>query len=208
MDIKFTQEKRGEIERIQREFRDQLSESKILKLSSTAINGVLKSSRTRLKKQVSLEYNITKKYMDRLIKVDPYSTPSSLWGGIQLNVGVLPLIAFKPKQRGSSVYFSTRKGKPAYMRNSFITTVRGTGGGGPHEGVFSRGHYDKNFIPGRETTRTGKVRITQIMGVSAFTMGTNKTIAHDVSNYMGDEVMKRVHGILTDRVKKIANQNK
>lgn len=96
------------------------------------------------------------------------------------------------------------------MRNSFIATVCGVGGGGNHKGAFSRGKYEKGkgFVPGKERTDSGKVRITQLMGVSAFGMGVYKTVSQDVKEYMGREVTARVHGILTSRVNRIAAKNK
>ncbi len=91
------------------------------------------------------------------------------------------------------------------IRSAFIATMANG-----HVGVFSRGRYIKRtgFVPGREKTDRGKVRITELFTASPFTMGVNKEVAQDVQQFMGNEVTARVHGILTARVAKIAAQNR
>lgn len=213
MQLTITTEKRGEIEQIQRDFRRYLSEQEILRASSTAINGVLKRTQNRIRKLVSKEYNVSSKYMRRWVKIDPYSTPYSMWGGIQASTMPIPLIAFPAKQRGSTVVVTMHRGRPSPIPHAFIATVRGRGGGGPHTGVFSRGRYTKSGFyyytkaerrkGGVGRTATGKVRITQRMGTSPISMTMDDRIKNDITQYMSSEVTARVHGILTSRVKKI-----
>lgn len=208
MEIKFVQEKRGEIERIQREFRKELSEKAILQGTSTAINGILKRTDKRLKKRVQEQYAVSNKYWERSTVIGPWSRPSTLYGGIKVNTARLPLIAFDARQAGSAVSVAIHKGKPKLIRKSFIATVPATNKSGiavnSHTGVFSRGHYEKSgFVYGRERTASGKVRITQRVGPSAFTMATRRSVAEDIHQYMGNEISARVHGILTSRVQKI-----
>lgn len=213
MKIQFVQEKRGEVERIQKEFRGKLSDKAILQATSTAINGVLRRAKSRLKRRVMEEYTISGMYWDRTVQVKPWSSPSTLYGGISINNARLPLIAFNPKQNGSAISVAIHKGKVKHIRNSFIATVPATSKSGAvvntHTGVFSRGHYQgKSFIYARERTGSGKIRITQRMGPSTFTMATRQAVADDVHQYMGNEIAARVHGILTSRVNKIALTNK
>lgn len=204
MKIQFTQEKRGEIERIQREFRDQLSPNEILRATAQGINSALTRSISRINKQVKEEYNIKQKYLSRVAAVSPKANSSTLWGGIKINEAKLPIFAFRPKQTGSSISVAIHKGKSVTIRNSFIATMDNG-----HTGVFSRGQYTKKtgFVPGREKTAKGKVRITEMFTASPFTMGVSKSVAENVQQFMGAEVSARVEGILRSRVDKIARAN-
>lgn len=205
MKIQFTQESRGEIERIQRDFSNQLSENEILRGTASGINSALSRSISRINKQVKAEYNITQKYLSRMAVVSPKANSRTLYGSIKINDNKLPLIAFKAKQKASSISLSIHKGKSVTMRNAFITTMKSG-----HKGVFSRGQYDKKggFTPGHEKTSKGKVRITQMVGPSVFAMGVNKAIAQDVQEFMSKDVAARVEGILKSKVDKIVAQNK
>ena len=86
----------------------------------------------------------------------------------RLNESRLPIIAFKPKQSGSSISVAIHKGKTTMIRHAFVATMASG-----HKGVFSRGRYQKRvgFVPGREKTASGKIRITELMTASPFTMG-------------------------------------
>lgn len=205
MKIEFTQEKRGEIERIQREFRNNLSPNEILRATAQGINSALSRSIPRINKRVKAGYNIKQKYLSRVAAVSPKANSTALWGGIKINENRLPVFAFKPKQTGSAISVVIHKGKTVAIRNAFIATMANG-----HVGVFSRGRYIKRtgFVPGREKTATGKVRITELFTASPFTMGVSKEVAQDVQQFMGNEVTARVHGILTSRVNKITAQNR
>ncbi|MDR2448703.1 MAG: phage tail protein [Prevotellaceae bacterium] len=202
MKIYFTTEKKGEIERIMRQFEKQLSRQEILKSAAQGINSALARSIPRVNKQVKKEYNISQKYLSRMAEVRPKANSYNLYGGIHINDKRLPLIAFKPKQRGSSISVSIHKGKTITIRDSFIATM--TSG---HTGVFSRGLYDKkDFITERKKTASGKIRITQIHSSSVFGMGISRGVAYDVQTFMGAEAVARVEGILRSKVEKIAKK--
>ena len=96
------------------------------------------------------------------------------------------------------------KGKTTMIRHAFVATMSSG-----HKGVFSRGRYQKRigFVPGREKTASGKLRITELMTASPFTMGISPDVRTDVAEFMGNEVTARVHGILTSCVNKIAAKN-
>lgn len=214
MNLQIVQEKRGEIERIQREFASQLSRGEILKSTAQAINGVLARSIPKINKGIKGEYNITQKYLSRQAKVKPKANSSSLWGGIEVNAMKLPVISFKPKQSNSAISVAYHKGASTVVRDSFIARVQGTkskagAGGGDHIGVFSRGHYEKGkpgFKYGKEKTPTGKVRITQRMGPSVFGMARHKDVADSIVAFMGAESVARLRGILQSKVDKIASK--
>lgn len=145
MEIKITQEKRGEVERIQNEFRSKLSPNEILRGTAQGINKTLSDAVPLIKKSIKERYNINKKYLNRQIKVSPKAKPSRLWGGIKVNQHRIPIIAFNPKQSGSHISVAIRKGKTTMIRHAFIATM--TSG---HEGVFARGEYQgKNFVRGK-----------------------------------------------------------
>lgn len=205
MKIEFTQEKRGEIERIQREFRNSLSPNEILRATAQGINSALSRSIPRINKRVKAGYNIKQKYLSRVATVSPKASSVALWGGIKINQNRLPVFAFKPKQIGLAISVAIHKGKTVAIRNAFVATMANG-----HMGVFSRGRYIKRtgFVPGREKTATGKIRITELYTASPFTMGVSKEVAQDVQQFMGNEVTARVHGILTSRVNKITAQHK
>lgn len=204
MDIKITQEKRGEVERIQKEFRSKLSENEILRGTAQGINSALSKSVPRINKQIKAKYNITQKYLSRQAVVSPKANSNNLYGGIKINENKLPIIAYKPKQTGGSISVAIHKGKTVLIRNAFIATMASG-----HKGVFARGRYQKRtgFVPGREKTASGKIRITELLTASPFTMGISQDVARDVQEFMGNEVSARVHGILTSRVNKIAAKN-
>ena len=204
MDIKITQEKRGEIERIQDEFRSKLSKNEILRGTAQGINSSLSRSIPKINKEIKAKYNIAQKHLSKKAVLAPKANSNSLWGAIRIKTGNLPIMAFKPKQTGGSISVSIHKGKPVLIRNSFIATMPGG-----HKGVYSRGKYVKRsgFIPGRERTISGKMRITELLTTSPFAMGVSKGVRNDVAEFMGNEVAARVHGILTSRVNKIAAQN-
>lgn len=200
MEIKITQEKRGEIERIQNEFRNKLSSNEILRGTAQGINSALSRSLPRINKRIKERYNITQKYLSRQAVVSPKASVNNLYGGIKINENRVPLIAFRPKQSGASISVAIHKGKTVLVRNAFVATM-----GNGHTGVYARGRYQKRtgFVPGREKTASGKIRITQLMTASPFTMGISPDVRTDVADYMGNEVTARVHGILTSRVAKI-----
>ena len=157
MEIKITQEKRGEVERIQNEFRSKLSPNEILRGTAQGVNSALTRSIPRINKRIKERYNISQKYLSRQAVVSPKANSGSLYGGIKINESRLPIIAFKPKQSGSSISVAIHKGKTTMIRHAFVATMASG-----HKGVFSRGRYQKRvgFVPGREKTASGKIRIT------------------------------------------------
>lgn len=64
MEIRITQEKRGEIERIQNEFRNKLSPNEILRGTAQGINSALSRSVPRINKRIKERYNIIKKSLE------------------------------------------------------------------------------------------------------------------------------------------------
>ena len=156
MEIKITQEKRDEVERIQKEFRSKLSPNEILRGTAQGVNSALTRSIPRINKRIKERYNISQKYLSRQAVVSPKANSGSLYGGIKINENRLPVIAFKPKQSGSSISVAIHKGKTTMIRHAFVATMSSG-----HKGVFSRGRYQKRigFVPGREKTASGKIRI-------------------------------------------------
>ena len=185
MEIKITQEKRGEVERIQNEFRSKLSPNEILRGTAQGINKTLSDAVPLIKKSIKERYNINKKYLNRQIKVSPKAKPSRLWGGIKVNQHRIPIIAFNPKQSGSHISVAIRKGKTTMIRHAFIATM--TSG---HEGVFAKGWL-----------------ITELLTTSSFRMSLAPDIRPKVSRFIGNEVTARIHEKLTSRVNKIAAKN-
>lgn len=205
MELKITQEKRGEVERIQNEFRKKLSTNEILRGTAQGINSALSRSTPRINRGIKAKYNITQKHLSRRVVVSPKATSNSLYGGIKIDESRLPLYAFRPRQSGSSISVAIHKGKTVMVRNAFIATMASG-----HTGVYARGKYTKRtgFIPGREKTLSGKIRISELLTASPFKMGISPEVAQDVKEHMGNEVTARVHGILTSRVNRIAAKNK
>ena len=202
MKIVFTEEKRGEIQRIQQQFKNQLSEAQIKQGTASAINDVMKRSISKINKGIKKEYNITAKYLSRIAVVSPKANQNALYAGIKLRYIPIPIIGFKPKQIGSSISVTIKKGKKAIVREAFIATMLSG-----HIGVYARGHYErKGFVHGKENTSKGKMRITEIQTASPFTMGTSQTVVSEVQSFMGSEVLKRVEGILQSKVNKIAKK--
>jgi hypothetical protein len=167
-----------------------------------AIKGVMKSAISKINKAVRKGYNMNAKYLKRFAKVSPMAKQNSLYAGITLRSAPIPMIGFKPKQKGSNISVTIKKGKKEVFRKAFIATMN-TG----HTGVYARGHYEKRkFKPGKKFTKNGKVLITELNSASSFTMGTSQKVASEVRSFMGTEVLKRVEGILKSKVDKIAGK--
>jgi hypothetical protein len=201
MKITFTEDKRGEIRRIQQQFRSQLSEAQIKKGTAQAINAVMQRSISKINKGVKKGYNISAKYLSRMAAVSPKAKQNALYAGIRLRYVPVPIIGFKPKQAESAISVVIRKGKKVTVRTSFIATMNSG-----HTGIYARGKYKKSgFVYGKDKTSTGKTRITEIQTASPFTMGTSKFVVSEIQSFMGPEVLKRVEGILRSKVDKITN---
>jgi hypothetical protein len=135
-------------------------------------------------------------------EVAPKAKQNALYAGIKLRYAPIPIVAFKPKQKGSAISVAIHKGKKVTVRTSFIATMKSG-----HTGVYARGKYAKsNFEYGKEKTSTGKTRITELKTSSPFTMATSDTVSNEVKSFMGAEVLKRVEGILKSKVAKIASK--
>ena len=196
MQIKITTEKRGEIERIQRDFKKHLSADVILRGTSQAINSTMKRSISKINKEVKKEYNITPKYLKRIAVVKPKASSGSLYAGVHLQHAPVPIIGFKPKEKqGSGVTVSVKRGRAKRLQSAFIATMQSG-----HVGVFARGRYGKDFMWGNEKTASGKIRITEIKAPSPFAMGLSDTVAPQIQDFMGKEVVRATRGILQSRV--------
>ena len=225
MNITFTEEKRGEIQRIQRQFRNQLSEAQIKQGTAQAINGVMQRSISKIKKEMKKEYNINSKYLSRIAIVSPKAKQNELYAGIRMRTAPIPIIGFKPKQSGSSISVTIKKGKTTIIRDSFITTMPAGNHKtkeytSEHKGVYAHGKYDgKEFIYNKNLPKGSKLRAerskkndpkpfatTQLVTTDPFSMGTYKTVASEIQSFMGSEVVKRVEGILRSKVNKIAKK--
>lgn len=202
MEIIITQERRQKIERIQREFRNLLSENEILRGTAQGLNSALSRTIPKINKQIKDKYNITQKYLSRMAVVSPKASAVRLYGGIKINYSPIPIIAFKPKQTQSNITITIHKGKTVVIHNAFITHMASG-----HKGVYSRGRYVKGrgFIHESTKTVSGKVRITELKTASPFTMATSKSVAEEVSAFMGAESVARITGILKAKVNKVKN---
>lgn len=202
MEIMITQKRQKEIERIQREFQNLLSKNEILRGTAQGLNSALSRTIPKINKQIKSEYNIAQKYLSRMAVVFPKASAARLYGGIKINYFPVPVIAFKPKQTQSNITVTIHKGKNVVIHNAFITSMASG-----HKGVYSRGKYAKGrgFIPESIKTTGGKVRITELKTASPFTMGTSKSVAEEVSAFMGAESVARITGILKAKVNKIKN---
>ncbi len=199
MQLTITTEKRGEIEQIQRDFRRYLSPEEILRGTAQGVNSTLARAIPRINKAIKAEYNITQKYLSRQAVVSPKASIYRLYGGIRINESRLPIVAFRPRQKGGSVAVAIHKGKTVMVRNAFIATMPSG-----HTGVFSRGRYVRSgFQYGRERTASGKVRITERVTTSPLRMAISPEVRADVAAFIEREAAARVQGILISRVKKI-----
>ena len=193
MQLTVTTEKRGEIEQIQRDFRRYLSPEEILRGTAQGVNSTLARAIPRINKAIKAEY------LSRQAVVSPKASIYRLYGGIRINESRLPIVAFRPRQKGGSVAVAIHKGKTVMVRNAFIATMPSG-----HTGVFSRGRYVRSgFQYGRERTASGKVRITERVTTSPLRMAISPEVRADVAAFIEREAAARVQGILISRVKKI-----
>lgn len=202
MDIRIETETRGAIEAIQQKFKKELSEREILRGTAQAINGTLNRCKTKIKKPIAAEYNITSKALGKMADVRPKAQAGSLYAGLRLSYAPIPIIGFRPKQTPTGVSVTIRKGKPVAIKSAFLATMKSG-----HTGVFARGQYGKGKGKGFqfENTKTsgGKVRITQLQTASPFTMGLSKKVAREVSTFMQTEAVRATEGILKSKVDKL-----
>lgn len=214
MNIKITTKKRGEIEAVQRKFKNQLSESVILKSTAQAINGALKKGITNkqsgVKASIAAGYNINKKYVDRAANVNPKATAKSLWGGIELGYKPVPMIAFNPQQTKTGIGITIHKGKKETVPSAFLATMKSG-----HVGVFSRGRVLKKagYVPtkglpegkgaGKQRTKSGKVAIGERVTASPHGMATSTNVAPKIAEFIGREALRATEGILQRRVSEL-----
>ena len=172
----------------------------------------MKRSIKKIEKGIKQEYNINSKYLSRMATVFPKANKKNLFAGIQLRLAPIPIIGFRPKQTGSAISVTIKKGKTEVFRHAFIrtmTNVSKTGDIREHEGLWFKGVRGqegksiktKNYS---KEEKNYKYKITEYKTTSPFAMGTSKTVASEIQSFMGSEVLKRVEGILRGKVDKIA----
>jgi len=225
MKIVFTEEKRGEIQRIQRQFKNQLSESQIKRSTAGAIKRALRDGITKgITPEIKENYNIPPKYLKNIARVNPMPNGNKLWGGIELGYKPIPIIAFKKniKQTALGVEVQIQKGKTTLIRHAFIETVgaidkekkryqRGKKRGeikiGENTHVFARGKYKKKrFVPSEDRGSKGNSPLSRIQTSSPFTMGLSKKVSSKVMNILGTEVERGLEGQLRSAVDKITKK--
>jgi hypothetical protein len=214
------EQKKGEVEQVMAQFQHQLSEKEIKSGVAAAINDTLRRVISgKLNKGLKEKYNIrpTKKSKDkdkksasRIATVSPRAGREHLVAGIKITTERMPLMAFNPKQQGSSISVSIRKGKTVLVRNAFIATMKSG-----HTGVFARGEYQPSsfkYYTNQELRKGGigrterdKRRITELVSISVHAMAVSRSVAPDVKQFMGTYVLDRVNGILRSKVQKLGN---
>jgi hypothetical protein len=222
MKIEIIQEKRGEIERIQKKFEKELSPRVIKQKTAAAMNKTMDKTASPKAKQLTIDkYNLRKKHLRNVSIVSPKAYAGDLKSGLKISALPNSMIDFAPKWKRNKTSLSVQimKGKTVVIRSAFIATMKSG-----HKGVFARGFYPgkrRGFVFGNEQSKqgigrrrddfgnivggdsTGNTRITELRGPSPFSVATNKGIGDKVHEAMGTEVLKRVEGILLDAVNKI-----
>ena len=215
MQIKITTQKRGEIERIQRDFKKHLSADVILRTTAGVLNQTVQRSIPILRKDIKTNYNIRKPNtsLKGLAKVAPRANTNHLAAGLELNHEPVPLRFFQHKQTDEGVEVSVRRGKSRLIRGAITQKVATFL---QHEGVFMRGKYEGNeFVRGRfggkkVTGKSGKSRnlgqVSQLKTASPFAMGLSKEVSQTVQDFQGRYVVDRMRGALQGQVDKITKQ--
>jgi len=206
MQVKITVEKKGEIEDVMKMFEKHLSQKVILSKTAAAINQTMQRAIPKINKAIKAEYNITPKYLKRVAMVKPKAYANFLNAGIYLAYSRLPIVAFKPKQTKTGVSVSIKKGQSKLLRSAFMVTVVGvkkTGEVKEHQGVFSRGTYNK-----KDGFRSGKARlpIVERTTASVYSMGLGKKIAPQVIDFIDRSVARAVGGVLQGQVDKFTKK--
>jgi len=202
-DLKMVTQKRGEIEAIQRRFKNNLSDREIKKMTKEAINYTMKSAISNksmgINASVKNEYNIKQKSLKGNSIIKPYAKDTALYAKIQLNKNPINIIAFNPKASKSGVAVSIKRGLSAVLPHAFIATMPSG-----HRGVYGRGRYvgnkwvhaidlPKGSGKGKRYTSstTGRKReaITELNTASIFTMGLSDKVAPQINNYIGTTVL-------------------
>jgi hypothetical protein len=214
MKIVITEEKKGEIHRIQEQFRNQLSKEQIEKGTAAAINYVMGRTVARLNKAIKKEYNIDGKYLKRMAVINK-AKAGTLFAEIWLRSAAVPFIGFKPKIRKSSISVTIKKGKTEVFRHAFVATMtnvrKDTGEVAEHKGIWFKGLHEQEgkSIPTKNYSKEKKnykYKITEYKTASPWSMGLYRPVAMEAQSYMGTEVLKRVEGILRGKVDKIAGK--
>lgn len=218
MNITFTEEKRGEIRRIQQQFKNQLSPDVIKSKTAGAMNRALKDGITKgIKPEIKANYNIPPKYIKDIARVNPRARGNMLMGGIELNYKPIPVVAFKKniKQTDLGVEVQIEKGKTTLVRHAFVATKgrtekfekgkrRGQVKIDENSHVFARGNYKKSFVPSNERGSKGKSALSRMQTSSPFAMGLSKKVASKVLNIIGTEAVRGTQGALQNAVDKMS----
>ena len=198
--IHVTIESKESLEKVQKLFKEQLSEKQILKTTAFAINETARRSRDLIKKDIKSTYTINKKYLERLAYIKPASgTVSGLYAEVHLSHRPTPMIGFTYQQQGKrgGVTVEIKRGKSVLLKRAFVRTMRSG-----HAGIFMTGRYIANkFMPVYERTPNRKTRITELKTGSPFGMGSSPEMQRKVQSYVIEHLPKRTSALLQQKIK-------
>jgi len=212
--IKFQTVRKNEIERIQNSFMSKLSHVEIMKQTKNAINGTLKKSISKIRKEVKFDYNVPKSRLKNVAFVSKPAEPyqSKLWGTISVESKPIPIIEFKTvASRSSGVVADIRKSKRTVIRAAFKAQMKSG-----HIGIFARGQYQGNkggsFVYANAgkpepqfLTSSGKRRITELHTLAPYNMiVSNEKLGESIQTFMGNEVVRSLSVLLQKRVDELA----
>jgi hypothetical protein len=221
--IVIKEEKNSEIKRITEQFKGKLSERKIRQKTGAAMNETMRRAATAKSKQLTLEkYNLKKKNLKDITQISPKAYYGKLESGLKISSLPISMIDYTPtwNRGGSALSIQIIKGKTTVVRSAFIATMKSG-----HKGVFARGYYPgkgRGFVFENDQSRIGKgrvrndfgeiiggektghIRITELRGPSPFSVATNKDIGNKVRRAMGEDLLKRVEGLLRKTINEMA----
>lgn len=183
------------LESIQKDFSNHLSEKQIKRTTASALNVTATRAQKPIKDDVSNKYNITKKYLGRVLHITKKATGSvsGLYTEVSFSYKPFPLIAFNAKQTKTGLEMEIKKGQKKTFRGGFVATMKSG-----HKGAFAQGKYKSGkFVP-------IKGKIVEIKTASPFTMSLSKEVSSNTEKKIIKDLPPRLRAMLQVQFNKLS----
>lgn len=215
MNFKITYEGRQSLADVQKKFKDQLSETEILKVTAAVLNETATRVQGFIRKNIHQQYNVRQKHLARGSKIGHKAKyqPSGLYTTVEFSYKTTPLIGFghtgtKNKQN-QTIAVEIIKGKSQTFRHAFIAVMSNklkSGEVSEHEGIYAAGRYEgKEFVYTNAKTKSGRTKLAQLKGPSFFTMFSNRNLKQPIAYYIENRMKNRLEGALQSKINKMKN---
>ena len=209
--VAITYEGKKSVEKIQQQFKKNLSEKEILKTTARAINETAKKVQGNIRQQIRREFTIKNKY---LMKPGYKSYTSKMASGsqnrlyahIKFSYRPMPMTAFsftgKPTKKGKQrpVSVEIKKGHRIYLRHATVWERRRK-----KEtdivtyGIYAHGRYvGKKFVPS-----TDSHKVTELKTSSPYSMSMGNLMQSKINSYVEKELPIKLQIFLQKKIDKM-----